>query len=298
MNKPLDLQIQVALFQWLGERSAKNGGVFTWKELTTEFVFGGKVITLIGQTGIWFPKGWAMPVSITTSFKGPYPDRFDKGILTYSYRGKDPNHRDNKGMREAYKTKTPLVYFEASSKGKYAAVWPVYIVADNPSALSVTATVVSAPAIAYETIEATESPLAREYSKREVEYRIHQPIFRDRVLTAYKSQCTLCGLRHEELLDAAHILPDKDPDGQPEVSNGLSLCKIHHVSYDQKIIGITSDYQIKVREDILEEIDGPMLKYGIQALEGKRLILPKRIEDHPDKAKLERRFEDFKKKAV
>jgi len=297
LDKNLDSQIRVALFQWLGERSARNGGVFTWKELTTGFVFGGNVITLIGQTGIWFPKGWAMPVSITTSFKGPYPDTFKDGILSYRYRGKDPNHRDNKGMREAFKTRTPLIYFEASASGRYAAVWPVYIIADNPAALCITAEV-GMPSAAYDAYEETESPLAREYSRREVDVRIHQKVFRDRVLTAYKSQCTLCGLRHEELLDAAHILPDKDPDGKPEVPNGLSLCKIHHVSYDKKIIGISPDYEVKVSEKVMKEKDGPMLTYGLQAMEGRKLILPNRDCDHPNRDKLKRRWDEFLKHAI
>ena len=35
----------------------------------------------------------------------------------------------------------------------------------------------------------------------------------------------MCRLHHEELLDAAHILPDAHPLGLPNVSNGLALCK-------------------------------------------------------------------------
>ena len=30
----------------------------------------------------------------------------------------------------------------------------------------------------------------------------------------------MCRLRHEELLDAAHIIPDADPEGEPVVSKG------------------------------------------------------------------------------
>jgi hypothetical protein len=33
--------------------------------------------------------------------------------------------------------------------------------------------------------------------------------------------------------------------------------------FDKNIIGINPDFEIKVRQDILEEIDGPMLKYGL-----------------------------------
>jgi predicted restriction endonuclease len=38
--------------------------------------------------------------------------------------------------------------------------------------------------------------------------RLHQVAFRERVLRAYAERCALCRLRHQELLDAAHITPD------------------------------------------------------------------------------------------
>ena len=298
MDNTIDSQIRIALFQWLSERSARNGGVFPRKELEKGFEFQGKVITLVGPSGIWFPKDWSMPISITTAFNGPYPDKFENEILTYRYMNKDPELRPNRGMREAFRTRTPLVYFRAYEKNKYVALWPLYIISDNPSTLSVTATVAASPNIAYEVSEGSETEIEREYAQVTINQRLHQPAFRERVLAAYSEQCTLCGLKHSELLDAAHILPDKDPDGKPEVPNGLSLCKIHHASYDQKIIGISPDYQIKVREDILEEVDGPMLKYGLQSLEGKTLILPKKKLDCPDKGKLEVRYKNFLDYAV
>jgi hypothetical protein len=52
------------------------------------------------------------------------------------------------------------------------------------------------------------------------------------VLAAYRHQCSLCRLKHEELLDAAHIIPDADPEGEPVVSNGLALCRLHHSAFD------------------------------------------------------------------
>lgn len=50
------------------------------------------------------------------------------------------------------------------------------------------------------------------------------------------------------MLDAAHIIPDPDPDGHPEVSNGLSLCKFHHAAFDRRIIGIRPDNVIDCDE--------------------------------------------------
>jgi putative restriction endonuclease len=59
-------------------------------------------------------------------------------------------------------------------------------------------------------------------------------------------------LKHRELLDAAHIIPDNLPEGKSTIENGLSLCKLHHSAYDAFIIGVTPDYIIQVRADILE----------------------------------------------
>jgi putative restriction endonuclease len=46
-------------------------------------------------------------------------------------------------------------------------------------------------------------------------------------------------LKHRELLDAAHIIPDNMPEGKSTIENGLSLCKLHHSAYDAFIIGVT-----------------------------------------------------------
>ena len=33
--------------------------------------------------------------------------------------------------------------------------------------------------------------------------------------------------------------------------------RMHHAAFDHNIIGITPDFDVQVRQDILEEIDGP-----------------------------------------
>jgi putative restriction endonuclease len=76
------------------------------------------------------------------------------------------------------------------------------------------------------------------------------------VLAAYREHCAICRLRHKELLEAAHIVADRDPEGEPHVSNGLALCKLHHAAFDRHIIGVRPDYVVEVRLDILEEVIG------------------------------------------
>ena len=126
-----------------------------------------------------------------------------------------------------------------------------------------------------------------------VRHRLHQQGFRFRVLRAYRAQCALCRLRHLELLDAAHIIPDPDPLVEPVVTNGISLCKLHHAAYDSFIVGISPDYKIIVRRDVLDEIDGPMLQHGIQELHERQIIRPHSRAQWPDRGLLDIRFHRF-----
>ena len=123
----------------------------------------------------------------------------------------------------------------------------------------------------------------RQYAVRLAKQRLHQPAFRTRVLVAYDVQCAVCQLKHGSLLDAAHIVPDSHERGVPTANNGLALCKIHHAAYDQGMLNITADYIVEIDRDLLLEVDGPMLKHGLQEMHGREISLPLRRADRPDR---------------
>jgi putative restriction endonuclease len=127
----------------------------------------------------------------------------------------------------------------------------------------------------------------RRYSHAITRRRLHQPLFRARVVEAYGQRCAMCRLHHVSLLDASHILDDQHAMGQPVVPNGLALCKI------QNIIGVSADLRIDVRPDILVEKDGPMLQNGLQALAGKQLTVPRDRASRPNPERLEIRYRVF-----
>ncbi len=78
------------------------------------------------------------------------------------------------------------------------------------------------------------------------------------------------------------------------VTNGLTLCKMHHAAYDRRIMGITPNYEVRVNDQILLEVDGPMLRHGIQEFHGEKLmVLPRRRAERPDPELLEERFQAF-----
>ena len=103
----------------------------------------------------------------------------------------------------------------------------------------------------------------------------------------------MCRLPFTELLEAAHIRPDSQ-GGSAKISNGMSLCKIHHGAYDSEIIGISPDYKIHVRESVLATFDGPTLQHSIKEMNGKSLQqIPSDPPSKPDKELLAERFEKF-----
>lgn len=294
----IDDRIRLAAFDWLEKQSIIFGDVLTRDLLESGFQFNGQKITLLGAKGIWKPKSMSYPLSITTISNGPYSDSYtDEGFLKYKYRGQDPEHLDNKGLRALISLQKPLIYFHSIVKGKYLATWPVYIINDNKKELVFTVAVDDIKMVNKELQQVNEDATyyRRSYLTSNIQLRLHQRSFRERVLMAYSNQCALCKLKHIELLDAAHIIADKEDSGDPIVQNGLALCKIHHAAFDNHFIGINPDYIIKIRTDLLTETDGPMLKYGIQSLNNIKLILPNDKRNWPDRERLEFRFSAFLK---
>jgi len=254
------------------------------------------------QQGIFKPAVLDLPLSLTTvpvvpGKERPYDDGVTEDGITYRYRGTDPNQRDNAGVRLAMLQRVPLIYFHGIVPGRYQAEWPVYVVNDNPAALTFTVLIDDRVTFATPVDHVAEDgrDAARRYITATVQKRLHQRTFRQRVIAAYQEHCAICRLRHDALLEAAHILPDGHPRGVPSVPNGISLCKLHHAAFDAHMIGVTPDYLIEVREDILIERDGPMLEHGLQGFHGERLRTPRSELLRPDRGFLAERYELFRR---
>lgn len=299
MEDEKSARCRAAAFEWLRKRLPVTTETLSRDDLARGFPYAGSRVRLVGPQGIFKPKEIQyFPLSITTTTKGPYEDTFDPSgeHLLYSYRGQDPEFHENRRLRDAWHQRIPLIYFFSTVPGRYLAVYLVFIVGDDPARLRFK---VSADELAVLDRERDDQDdiVRRRYATIRARTRMHQQSFRDRVLRAYEERCTVCNLRHTRLLDAAHITPDSDAEGRPIVSNGLSLCKIHHAAFDNLYFGVRPDYRIVVRPDIMNESDGPMLRHGLQEIDDTRLIVPGQVRDQPDPERLERRFEQFAKKA-
>lgn len=216
-----------------------------------------------------------------------------EGLFTYAYQGSDPQSRDNRMVRACLRHNLPLLYFLGVAPARYLPI-VCFVVGDESSELvfklaPVTSDLRSASEILRSAAMAPP-PAEQAYAVRMARQRLHQSRFREMILDAYQCRCAVCRLRHAPLLDAAHIIPDSEPDGRPVLANGLALCKLHHAAYDAQVLGITPDFQVRIAPGVMDEQDGPMLKHGLQGLNGERLTLPRDRADWPDQDRLLRRW--------
>jgi len=261
------------------------------------FAFRGRRIPFLSpQKGIFRAGAQEGPaaLSINTSAKSPYDDEETPDGFFYAYRAGSIDQPDNRALRAAYADAAPLVYFIATRPGFYKPLYPSYVIADD----AVAQRVLVAPGRMVGPFDerdpmVVEDLLERRYAVRETRVRLHQARFRGRILIAYSSRCTICRLKETRLLDAAHIAGDLEAHGEPIVSNGLSLCSIHHRAFDENLVGISPDYTVHVAQRLLEDEDGPMLEL-LKTFHSNAIELPSRRSWQPDRERLAERFDQFR----
>ncbi|MGN6597670.1 MAG: HNH endonuclease, partial [Actinomycetes bacterium] len=259
------LQKQSALrteaMQWLAARTRDGAEALTSEELT-EFTFDGESFRLMDpQRGIRKPAQFSSALSIRTVWRPegatrPYEDNIGTdGRYRYKWRGTDADHAENRAIRAAMESGDPLIWFWGVGTALYQAIFPIYVVAEERSSqqfvIATDGLQLALPA------DSPVEEVMRRYLRSETLRRLHQPVFRGMIMRAYEESCAVCGLRHSELLDAAHIVEDRHEMGVAAIRNGLALCKIHHAAFDTGILGIRPDLLVQIRADILEELDGP-----------------------------------------
>lgn len=69
------------------------------------------------------------------------------------------------------------------------------------------------------------------------------------------------------------------------MSNGLSLCTIHHRAFDHDLVGVTPDYEVRVARRLLDDEDGPMLEL-LKQFHRQPIVLPNRYSWRPARERL------------
>lgn len=304
-----DTAMRAAAVEQLRRRAV--AGVLTSDDLAAGFTFAGERVPLINpQRGIFRPRAMRHLLSVRTVFpsigrKIWYDDQrqVHRQILTgdelvdYAFMIGGPDMPENRHLREAMLEALPILYFLGVAPGRYTLAYPTYVA--DWSADTLTAKLAFAPVSEFEAggggVERdVPTAVERRYGLRLVRQRLHQATFREAVLAAYGGRCAISGLPEPRLLDAAHIALDRDAAfGQPIVSNGLPLSKVHHAAFDAHLIGIDPDFRVHVSPQLLAIEDGPMLEQGIKAMAGRTIRLPNRRADRPDRDRLSARFAEF-----
>jgi len=293
-----DEALRASCFASLDVLSATHGPDMPYRGgLELGFPFRGRRVPFLStQKGIFRAAAQEGPaaLSIQTSAKSPYDDEETPDGFFYAYRSGSVDQPDNRALRSAYALQVPIVYYVATRSGWYRPLYPCFVTADDPAARRV----LVAPGRMVGPIDEREpTPLEdqveRRYGVRETRVRLHQARFRGHVLVAYGSRCTVCRLNETKLLDAAHIVADADERGEPVVSNGLSLCSIHHRAFDENLVGISPDYTVHVSPRLLDDEDGPMLEL-LKAFHETTIVLPSRRTWRPDRERLGERFDRFR----
>jgi putative restriction endonuclease len=287
-----ELALRQRIMSELAGRLTETDGTITRPELEAFPVGPGDVRRLVDRSrGIWNPSSLHATLSVVSNPGGPYDDRdVEDGLFRYAYRA-GSTAGDNTKLRRAMELSLPIILLRTVRPGLFLPVFPVYVVGDDLARREFILALDEALRFIADPVHPTAPE--RRYAARVAWERLHQPEFRVRVLRAYTSRCTVCALRRPELLDAAHIIRDREGGGEPIVPNGLSMCKIHHAAYDRDLLGVTPDYKVQINTDLLAETDGPMLTHGLQEMHGARIVVPRRRADRPDRDRLRARFQEF-----
>lgn len=102
----------------------------------------------------------------------------------------------------------------------------------------------------------TQSAQLDQYVARERQRLARTRLSRDArfgplVREQFDYSCAVCGVQLE-IVEAAHIIPAREPDGKDEIWNGLALCPSHHELFDARRFVIGQDLSLRVDYSVLE----------------------------------------------
>lgn len=298
-----ELDAHLAMMRWFEDRRLEGRELVPFAELDRGFHWHGHTIKLIARSqGIWKPAGFEAALTFKTAAPrsgrpAPYEDRVgEDGILRYKMAPTRDKEWSNRAMMIAAERRYPLAWLVGTKPADtlfYYARFPAYIkdvdprsreflifigdTADSTTSLDVT----------------TPVPIEKRYASRWTKARLHQHDFREQVISAYDISCAVCDLPHAQLIEGAHITPDSDASGAPEVSNGIALCRVHHTAYDRNLLGIDDQLRVHIADRaVMREMTTH--RPALSPFEGRRLMhIPSRRILQPDDARLHARFHEF-----
>lgn len=139
-----------------------------------------------------------------------------------------------------------------------------------------------------ETITSTSEfeilPVERKLLVQKVQKLSRESKFRKMVLAAYDNRCAISRIQLK-LLDAAHILPVASSISTDHITNGLSLSPTFHRAYDNALIYIDENYEMKINDKKINELSAIGQVGGLDYLEqfvNRTIYLPQDINQRPN----------------
>lgn|SRR5262249_46189347 len=130
-----------------------------------------------------------------------------------------------------------------------------------PAEVSLLERIAEDPADVPETEISDEIAAPRRWAVTQTRRALRALDFGERVLTAYRNRCAMCGIQLR-LLEGAHILPVAEPGSTDETSNGVALCALHHRAYDRSLVTFDPVYRVHLNGARLEELRAAGLHGG------------------------------------
>lgn len=291
-----DLAIREAAIRHCRALSARWGEAVPYAELQRGFPFEDAWIKLTGPQGVFKPKELRDgPLTLLSTLASTYADEDVAGdVMLYDYAPPQREYENDGLKRVAAAGRSVIVLKQVKAKPspEYMVFAPVVLLAFDDAARKVRLDLGAANRSLADADAAPMPPtFSRAYAETIVLARLHQAHFRRHVLDVYRSRCCVCTLGERPLLDAAHVVDDRLPEGVAEIRNGLAMCPTHHRAYDRGILLIHEGYRTEIRRDRLIESEATATKKMLLDYSGREIRLPKNEADWPAPTLLRRKLE-------
>ncbi len=131
-------------------------------------------------------------------------------------------------------------------------------------------------------------PYENDFENNSQNKRVRDQGFRKAIVTLYDHRCAMCGIRMltpegHTVVEAAHVKPwSESHDDSP--TNGMSLCRLCHWSFDEGLMSVSKNYEVMVSKRVSIEKNFPG---HVLTLSDRGIFTPQDISYWPGQDNLE-----------
>lgn len=304
-----DIELRNAALEHVRELQRRYDDLVPVRALADGFQFRGRRVSFGSFfSGIFHPKELEGPAAlclVTAPPKSgrppPYDDAIDDatGRLIYRFRAARTDTAtarlqaaaDSRALVAAHELAVPVIHFRGIAPGQYAVVAPAFVIAVNEQAQLVELEA-GLPLVDTTPAGLVSGDDVRRYAARSGRAAAPAPVPGCR---AARLHDPLRGLPPPRGLVAPGGAHHRGPrPGRPRDGRQRHLpVRDPPDAYDRNLLGIDPGGVVDIARRLLDEIDGPMLRSGLQEFHGAVILQPRRRDEQPDPERLELRYEQF-----